>query len=74
MGLHKIQFEDLRSGMFVSSENLKVYEVVMADRVQALMMKDDRTAVVMTKEEFEKYDWWTAVTRRKRRTRGKTKD
>jgi phenylpyruvate tautomerase PptA (4-oxalocrotonate tautomerase family) len=73
-GLVKVGFPDLRSGMLVAKAVTRVYEVLVASKDQAIMMKDQKTAVVITREEFENDDWYTAVKRRQRRTRGKAKD
>lgn len=55
----------------VSRSNLQVFEVLVADAEQVMLMKDDHSAVLMTKAEFEKDNWWTAVKRKERRLRGK---
>ncbi len=73
-GLVKVPYEHLRSGMVISRAQLKIYEVLAASKDQVLMMKDGKTACIMTREEFEKDDWYTAVKRRnERKARGKNK-
>jgi hypothetical protein len=68
--LVKVPFENLKSGMSVSKPDLKVYEVLVADRVQAIMMKDKKTACVITAAEYAKDDWFTVVKGHTRRKHG----
>lgn len=70
--LVKVPFRGLQPGMVVSRDDLKVYEVLVSDREQAIMLKDrdKKTACVMTAVEYEKHDWYTAV-KGNRRKHGK---
>jgi hypothetical protein len=70
MGLHRITFDQLTNGMIISRENLKVLEVLVADKHQVMFMKDAKTAAVMTKEEFEKDAWFTATKRKGKKSHG----
>lgn len=71
--LLKVSFTDLRTGMCVAKADLKVYEVLAADKEHAIMMKNDKSACIMTVDEFELGEWYTTVKRRKdRKSNGKT--
>lgn len=71
-GLVKVPYDHLKTGMVISRAQLKIYEVLIASKDQVLLMKDGKTACVMTREEFEKDDWFTTVKRRtERKPRGK---
>ena len=70
MGLHRVTFEQLVSGMIISRENLKVLEVLAADKHQVMFMKDLKTAAMMTREEFEKDAWFTATKRKGKKSHG----
>jgi len=71
MGLVRIPYASLQTGMLVAKADLRVYEVLIADRVQAIMLKDKKTAVVITATEFDRHEWYTSVPDRKRRKNGK---
>lgn len=59
--------------MMVSRSRIRIYEVLTANKENVIMIKDRRTMVVITEEEFNLDEWWTTTLRRERKKRGKAK-
>jgi hypothetical protein len=70
-GLIRVPFEYLKVGMTVAKSNLKLYLVLGVDQIQVLMLKDAKSACVITAEEYGKSEWFTVIKGGTRRKHGK---
>lgn len=69
--LIKVPFEYLKVGMTVAKADLKLYLVLGVDKEQVLMMKDAKSACVITADQYKKDDWFSVVKGNTRRKHGK---